>query len=299
MIFDFFLPPKKKILIFDTANSHLFKFYIKDKDVIDLDVRRRKINVIILFISLFRKFSKKLSHNYYINYIKFVNPKLIITYVDNNEFFFQLKNFFPSIIFLSVQNGTGITWEKKNNFKKKWLCDYFFCFSDAYKKIYQKRISGKVITIGSFKNNILTPHNKNKKRKKIITFISQYRTKNESNINYKKMYLSEKKIINLLIPFCIKNNLKLYIAGVHIDSKQSEIDFFKKLVDFKNRSNSSIMIYSPRIDDFSSYRLIDKSQLVIYIDSTLGLESFARNNKTIALSLRSTILKNNKHKNIY
>lgn len=296
MKFDFFLPTQKKILIFDTVNSHLLKIYLKKKDLTELDTRRKRINIIIFCISLFRKFSNRLSYNYYINYIKFVKPKIIITYIDNNEFFFQLKKFFPSVIFLCIQNGTGITWEKKNIIKKNWLCDYFFCFSNAYKKIYEKRISGKVIVIGSFKNNIFIPQNKNNKRKNIITFISQYRKNNKNNYSREKMYLSEKKIINLLIPFCVKNKLKLYIAGAYIKRNQEEIDFFNKSVNIKNLLHSSVMKYSPRTNDFSSYRLIDKSQLVIYVDSALGLESFARNNKTISLSLRSAILKKSKLK---
>ena len=94
MKLDFFLPQKNKILIFDKMNSHLLKIYLKKKNISELDVRRQRINLPIFFISLFKRYTQKISHNYYINYIKYVKPTLVITYIDNNDFFFQLKKKF-------------------------------------------------------------------------------------------------------------------------------------------------------------------------------------------------------------
>ena len=43
--------------------------------------------------------------NYYIEYIKICNPKILITFIDNNLIFYKLKKYFPNIYFISVQNG--------------------------------------------------------------------------------------------------------------------------------------------------------------------------------------------------
>ena len=45
-------------------------------------------------------------------------------------------------------------------------------------------------------------------------------------------------------------------------------------------------------DDFSSYDLIDKAQLVVFIDSALGYQSLARGNKSLACCIRSSLIKN-------
>ena len=50
--------------------------------------------------------------------------------------------------------------------------------------------------------------------------------------------------------------------------------------------------YKKLKNEFSSYNLIDSSSLVVFIDSALGYQSLARNNKTLACSFRSHFVKN-------
>ena len=133
-------------------------------------------------------------------------------------------------------------------------------------------------------------------KRRNLTFISQFRKNNLSFKNYNRLYLAEKKIINVLIPFCKRNELKLSIACVDKKNIEEERSFFNSMIDKKNKLEANILEFNHPIDDFSSYRLIDSSELVVYVDSALGLQSFARKNKTIAFSLRSQFLNNDKMK---
>ena len=118
--FRFDFPKKKKILIFDKVGSHIFKKIIKDNYNI-LKVRNdREIHFWILLkqiIFLDFKF-----FTYCKNYINFTSPKIVITFIDNRIMFYELKNNFRNIKFISVQNGhRKKIWFKeiKQSIKKK------------------------------------------------------------------------------------------------------------------------------------------------------------------------------------
>ena len=82
--FEILKPTYKKFLIFDNTNSDLIKKYLKNKYAI-LYTRNEKFNLFVLLQNFLKgKFNKK---EYFESYIKFVNPKIIITTVDNNPFF--------------------------------------------------------------------------------------------------------------------------------------------------------------------------------------------------------------------
>ena len=87
-------PPRKKILIYDEVGSELILrnlnkatahiFYSRwNKEI------KTSLNIYIIFKLILKfRFSKI---NYFKLYLKYVNPKLIITLIDNNESFYHLK----------------------------------------------------------------------------------------------------------------------------------------------------------------------------------------------------------------
>ena len=91
----FTFPSQKKILIYDAEGSDLFFNFFKKEDCEIFHTRFEKINILILFLSLFN-FQVTLSRSYAYTYIKYVKPKLIITFMDNKVSFYKLKSFFPN-----------------------------------------------------------------------------------------------------------------------------------------------------------------------------------------------------------
>ena len=307
--FEFLFPVKNKIAILDSTGSNLIKNALKQKKLPIITTRKNtKINIFILFYSFFQNYKYTKGQRYIIAYIKYLKPKIIISHIDNNSFFFSLKKIFSDIKFIFIQNGTGIadltSLERK---KLSWHSDLFFSYSDKFSKIYSKFLKSKIYSIGSFKNNLLKI-DKNIKRKKTIVFISQYRissskisekdiiyTYNKKKFTLEKFYKAEKLLIPIIYKFCKKKGYKLIIAGSNLDYQLilKEKNFYEQILK-ENIPNfeKKFFEYKKIKNEYSSYKLIDSSSLVVFVDSALGYQSLARQNKTLACSFRSQYVKN-------
>ena len=121
--FDFPLP--EKILLFDESHSSILKEIIK-KDFSVLKVRDKKEIYFWIFLKQIIFFDFKFS-TYCKNYIKFTEPKVIVTFNERKSRFFDLKNSFKNINFISIQNGLHFPdYFKEYTFSKYSKCDYDF-----------------------------------------------------------------------------------------------------------------------------------------------------------------------------
>ena len=94
---------KKEILILDSSNYFIFNNYLNLNEVEVLNVRYESLNFFILLKNILKlKFSMK---EYIIEYIRAVSCKYIITFVDNNVICYELKDLFPNIKIIVIQNG--------------------------------------------------------------------------------------------------------------------------------------------------------------------------------------------------
>ena len=286
--FKFYLdfPRKKKILIFDDVEMDEVKDTIDKYGYIELNLRE-KFNIFILLKIIF-KLKKINIHEYTLEFIKSYSPKLIISVVEHNISFYQLKEKFPTIIFIMVQNGMRsknfdiFDSLKKEN--KKLFVDHFFLFDELIAKEYKKYINFKTHVVGSFKNNCVRINNRIKYKKSLL-FISQspnkpfvYKKKLITEKNYKNFWIEE-NLLNIIRKYCIKNQITLYILGKNRDKnfRAGEIFFYIDLLgkDFKFLKARK-----------RNYSLVDKYDTIITINSTLGYESLARKKKCIFLNNR-------------
>jgi surface carbohydrate biosynthesis protein len=152
-------PKKKKILIYDREGSEIFFLVLKKNSFEILDTRRESVNIYILLYTVYNNGFLNLIKNYKINYIKIVSPKFVITIIDNNLSFYQLKDLFNGIIFISIQGGRrdNIFFDQckdyylKNN--KRLSVDYFFVLGRNEIKRFDKYINAKFYPLGSLRNN--------------------------------------------------------------------------------------------------------------------------------------------------
>ena len=134
---------------------------MKTQRISFLSTRKERINLFIVF-KTFLEFKFKY-FDYIINFIKFVNPKILITSIDNNKEFYRIKNFIPHLITIFFQGGhrTGGNGdifqilEEKNigKYKKKYQVDLMCVFNQMTSNFYKKFISGNTYVSGSIKNN--------------------------------------------------------------------------------------------------------------------------------------------------
>ena len=281
----FRLPNKKLILIFDSTNNHILKEFFDHDKIEILENRGNTINIPTLLISLFN-FSN-LRQSYIDNYIKLVRPKFIFTLIDNSLEFYLLKCRHPKIKTILLQNGVRSYYfdifEKLDNLDKniqnQISVDFILSFGNIIGNHYRKYLLGKVIPIGSIKNNKID-NKGTKKIKNSLTFISQWHESGLLGLE------CDYKIINFLKKYSILMNKNLRIIPRY---KKNSSERAKEDLFYKNIFKHSIPYFEN--ENSSSYELCDLSEVTVGIDSTLCYENLARGNKTAIFSVRSDILK--------
>ena len=98
-------PFYKKIIIYDCHGANDLIKYLPKNETFILHTRGEKINLRIFILSLVKFNFSRSYKRYLLLYIKSINPKCIITFIDNNLNFYRLKKIFPNVVFISVQNG--------------------------------------------------------------------------------------------------------------------------------------------------------------------------------------------------
>lgn len=259
----------KKFLVYDAVSLPLIDKLIKKKDYNIYYNRYESINFWILLKTLLKFDLKNLKINYKINYIKDAGPRAIITYIDNNPSFYNLKKIFPKIKMIAIQNGnrTKEDFDKFKNYKNL-QADYFFVFSRPVANEFKNYIKSNYIVSGSIKCNFIKKIKI--KRKKEILFISQHN-------KLENIKITEKTIILLLqkIKEKYKINFKILL-------KKNLKKVFLNEFSFLNEDN-----FLKHKNVFSSYKHIQEYKLVIFINSTLGYEALAMDIPVLALPLGS------------
>jgi len=274
MKFFFLKPPKKKILIFDRQfdNYSFFKLF-KKNDCEILDVRYESLNIYVIFAVFLKTGLSNIKKNYLIKYISLVSPKIVVTFIDNNFFFYELKKYYPDAKYIAIQNGRRDKFFFKNLekvSKKKLFSDYIFVQKNIKKKKISKFIRAKIIVSGSLKNNFTITKNKNKKINSIV-FISQIKL--GRNIQY--THLGEIYILNLLKKFCKKKKLKLkiFLKGDYYNDYKFR-SFIKKNLQVVKKTE--ILERQKNI-----IKQLNNYNFFVCMDSTLGYEMFSRKKKVV------------------
>jgi len=293
-------PKKKDILIYDSDLSDLI-INCLDKNQIDIlhcrfgigSDPKNQINFYIIFLMLFKlKFSFQEYIKIYLNYVK---PKIIITLIDNSETFYKIKSYYPSAKTIIIQNALRSTkidiFNKKSieNLKKNknLFCDYILVYNQNIGEMYKSFLKGNVIPIGSFRSNRI----KKEFSEKIydILYISTYRNKDSDsfidNITWGDYRKGEIKLLEAIKKFLENNpDKKLFIlganAGNRIANLKGEKFFFDKI--FNNVNYTFI----PKTISETSYKIVDKSKIIISTDSSLGYEAASRMNNVGFFSVR-------------
>jgi len=273
--FTFRLPKKKKFLIYD-VNSEVVLSQILNKVIAGnsevVHTRFEVISIPIFFLSILYNFEESLKFkNIYFNYIKtfiiVTKPVIVITFIDNDKRFYKLKKYFRNIKFIAIQNGYRFfkddLFESIKTSKYIFECDEYYCLGKNIKNYLKDKIKAKIYVIGSLKNNYCTI--KKNIIKKNICFISSFGISNHKN---------EKKLLNIIHQFCVKNNSNLEILPRR--KSEEEEDFFKNILKHKN------FIFHNKDDKIcASYNIIDSSKMCVSLNATLGYESLCRGNKTL------------------
>ena len=299
----FKFPSQKKIIIFDKyLPQYLDKKILKKSFCIHYRKIDYYFNIILLMIfkNIFYKKEK-----YIETLIKFINPKLILTFIDNDTYIWELKKQFPDIKICIIQNGYrskhndifGILDKKK--IKKKYKVDNMFVFNNSIIKKYSKYFDSKYFVIGSFRSNNKSLMNY-KSKSNYIVFVSEFVRPDQLNKNYdyNTYYSREKKILPILEKFCIDNDLILRILcrnKLEKNFKKEEKKFFDKI--FKKTKNNVEYFY-PKSSNHH-YEFIDGAKFTVFFTSTVGYEALSRGNKIAALCVKNEVVRYESKNDLY
>ena len=260
-------PKKKFFLIYDRHGLHFLTFLVKKKTFEILDVRYESVNFYVLLFTIFNNGFLNLRLNYKINYIKVVSPRFVITSIDNNLSFYNLKNNYNKTKYIAVQEGRrdNIFFEQcKNYYKKENIrlsVDFFFVMGKNEIKRYSKYIDSKFYILGLIKNNYFYLRASTKCKKQIL-FISR-----KSNFLNNKDH--EVNVFNSLYKYSVINKYKLILST---RSSPIEEEYYRNILIKGNWH------YHPHdyYDAKSTYQLMNRSEIIAYTYSTLGLEALIK-----------------------
>lgn len=299
-------PPKKKIIVFDCVSPEsLHKLFPSNKTFI-LTTRVEKIKKIYLSYNLVKFlminfFRRPLRLNYLIYLIFEINPKVIITLIDNSpDFHIISKLLEKNFKFIALQNATREVQWQPNKWTKKFYIPEFYSYGFWDKKLYLNKTSVKnIIPKGSFQAACALTYLKKKKiklKKQFDLYLIS-----EMNITERKYILKKKdywkrsiqdvkdgdhmptvnKAFSQLTKFCYRfaeeNNLKIVIAG---KGKKNTKYRNKEFMWFKDILKKKKFILKARNEkNYSNYLLMLKSKVVIGRHSSLTREAIGLDTK--------------------
>ena len=294
--FSYRYPTNKEVLLVHREGLELLTHFVESSSISVADPERPNV-----FVLMRMSFKVKKGLVGYLNaYISLVNPKVVLTFIDNDIPFYRLKERFPEVAFVSVQNGLRNDFARADNLgflsqldaasKGERLSATTICtFGDATGEQYSKYIDAETSTIGSLKNNLYENHSKEQQFD--ITFISQHPPSSigaepgrvyfgHNSVSFGSYYQIEFDVVNFLGDYCRQHNLRLAVSGKRENGFGTERDFFLGALG----PNSAEFI--PRDSNFSTYDALSATGVIVTIDSTVGYEFLSRGQRVAFFSSR-------------
>ena len=173
--FLFKFPKKNKIIIFDDIGSEI-SFILKNEKFFLINPRINSMNEIflnykILIFILLNIYKRSLKINYLIALINEIDPKIVITFIDNSQDFHKLSKYFnKKKDFLAVHNANRGDYSfLKEKQKKKVHIQKLFCLGEFDVEFFKRNfINNNPIVSGSLKNSIFFNNYKKEINEKIV-----------------------------------------------------------------------------------------------------------------------------------
>ena len=302
----FKLPKKYKLICFDFESNKNTKILLKRYKYFVLKTRLEHFDEIYLNIKIIKCFFKyyegSIKRAYLSAIIYFIEPKLILTLIDNSIIFSELaKVFYPRINFAAIQNGRRFDVIK---IRKKLFIPNFFCLGNFDAFIYKKyKIKvNNFYPYGSLSLSNFIIKNKNflikKKFLYDICFIADVLINDiEREVGVKNTDTNELKLAKYIVRYCIKNKLKLVVLYKGENNKKN-LFILKKFIkkNFSDLEYSFFIksleknIYSniKNYNTYNSYKTIYSSRVLCSSFTTMLLEKIALKEKILACNFTAS-----------
>ena len=288
-------PLKSDILVFDEINYMYLKkvlpsgysiTIIKQRPqefFISREILKGLVHIFVKRFSIKRGIKKSLKQSYYESLILSLEPKAVVTIIDNNQTFNYLSKTIKSVPFIAIQNGLRHPFEGSSG---TFHVQHYFSFGENEKKYFPKQNMEveNYYPVGSLINSIFSTKNTEDEKFDIL-IVSCWR----GNIGYgkdvKDSMNSMKIFDNLMSKYISKRNLKAAVilrnkrGGEHWyipEIGMTEEQYFNKIYP------KNVKIVETDFKKRNVYDLINKSDLIISsFGTTTLLEAYGTGKKIL------------------
>ena len=292
-------PQRRSVLLIDPSGIDILTRFIAIEDIEILDFEETNIWILIRTI-LRMQFS---TSAYVVAYIQIMQPKVVMTFIDNDVNFYKLKSMCSQTKFVAIQNGVRANYSSSPSsgfFDQLTIAhnetalssDYYCALGNASSQQLTPFIQTKVVTVGSLKNNLFISSKNEHNLVGDVVLISQYPPFPAHEVGRRiyfgnrfiplaDFYRIESTAANLVAQYCASNRLSFTVCGKRDDTTADEYNFFEESVgslpwSFKSRSST-----------YSTYEIADSAKVIVSVDSTVGQEFFARGKRVAFMSGRT------------
>lgn len=252
------------------------------RSIIDPDV------VITGFNLLFGKFLRREAYvRFLVRKIKRLQPKVVVTFIDNDIRFWELKRLLiaEKTKVVAIQNG------RRGGLKDIDLDSLdptihgvtnYLCFGGAVKELYGRNTSSEqILALGSFRNNLVPVNPRNREG---FLWISAFRSQlNLQNVSWEHFFRAESLAVKAFASTARELSKSLSVLGAAIDWEREKC-WFDSLLGEGNYT------FLRKQSGLQNYEYLDATELVGTVHSTMGYEAIARGGKCLFIDIKSTIL---------
>jgi len=286
-------PQKSDVLLYDGAGMEALMPYLKGYSLYVHYIRGEEVNVPCVAMSLFDKYfwRGKLFSAYLCQVIKRVAPKVVLTCNDNDRNFYRIAFDHQGLSTMFIQNG----WRYGGHIfpslirGEKYRVDYMLVFNRAIAAKYREYLQGETLIAGSLKNNHYEEgFGEEAEVSGTVLFVSHYREKKGQILNvdaqgrplyWDDVYRFDVQLLQWLNTWCSEHDRKLLVCAKNYSGEES---WYESIL---GRCGCS-WEYLPRNSIYDCYSTLQRAEIVVTIDSTLGFEAFGRGKKTAFLAGR-------------
>lgn len=292
-------PKRRPVLLIDPSGIDIITQFIAIKDVEFLNLEETNIWIFIRTI-LRMQFS---TSAYIVAYIEMTQPKVVMTFIDNDVNFYKLKNLCLKTKFVAIQNGIRANYSGYPSLgffdqlsvaldETELSSDYLCVFGSASATQLTRFIKTNTITVGSLKNNLFAASKNKRNAVSDVVLISQYPPFSvhevsrriyfgHQSISLLDFYRIESTVAKLVAEYCSSNHLSFTVCGKRNSVDSDEQKFFADSIGLLQWS------YEPRGSTYSTYEIANVAKIVVSIDSTVGQEFLARGKRVAFISGRT------------
>lgn len=239
----------------------------------EIKIKKRKL----------RAFCALLICHYRLGCFMVMKPKVVVTMVDNFNIFHWLGKNYREATFFAIQNGHRTNKQLTKELTNQYISN-FFCFGDYDKDRYSRfgHVVDKCYPMGSLKLGIYGEYfKKNPKIEYDISIISQFRDNWLLNATDYQEVKSQVLMHEFLLRYMKEHKIRVaVIMSRYADT--NEIGFFKNIY------NDNVDFIKNDRDNFTSYDIVDKSNIVVGFNSTLISEAFGMGKKVLRIDFTAS-----------